>query len=150
MVAIDQAATSVSPCSPMMCAWTLRASTPKCWLRSERKRAVSRMVPEPITRSGGSADRGECRPCQHVDGIGGHQQDCIRCPLQYLRHDLAKDGGIPPEQFQARFSGPLVCSRSEDHHRRARDIVVGACPDAHRIRKRHGVHQVHGFALGTT
>jgi hypothetical protein len=40
----------------MICACTLRASTPKCRLRSDRKRAVSGIVPEPITRLGESAD----------------------------------------------------------------------------------------------
>ena len=57
MFAELQTGTSLSPCSPTMNAWTERASTPKWSDRAARKRAVSRIVPDPMTRSGGRPDR---------------------------------------------------------------------------------------------
>ena len=51
--AVLHAAISLSPCSPMMRACTLRGSTPKCSPRMYLKRAVSSTVPEPNTRFSG-------------------------------------------------------------------------------------------------
>ena len=50
------AAISLSPCSPMMKEWTLRLSTPKCSLKAYFKRAVSKTVPEPMTRFSGKPE----------------------------------------------------------------------------------------------
>ncbi len=53
MFADDHTATSESPCSPETWAWTERGSTPWRSASSIRKRAVSRIVPDPMTRSAG-------------------------------------------------------------------------------------------------
>ena len=46
-----QTASSLSPCSPMMKAWTFRLSTPSSSPSSCLSRPVSSTVPEPMTRS---------------------------------------------------------------------------------------------------
>ena len=53
MFAKLHAAISLSPCSPMMRACTLRGSTPRCSPRAYLKRAVSSVVPLPSTRLAG-------------------------------------------------------------------------------------------------
>ena len=56
MFAVLHAAISLSPCSPMMRACTLRGSTPRCSPRMYLKRAVSSTVPDPMTRFSGMPD----------------------------------------------------------------------------------------------
>ena len=79
---------SVSPCSPMMFACTLRASTSKYSPSRKRKRAVSRIVPEPMTRCGGQA---RALPASRTTA---RRPGCVattRMPPKPLRHDLAAD-----------------------------------------------------------
>jgi len=50
------AASSLSPCSPIINAWTLRLSISRCSPNRYLNRPVSRTVPEPITRFAGYPD----------------------------------------------------------------------------------------------
>ena len=57
MFAVLHAAISLSPCSPMMRACTLRGSTPEVLAQDVLlKRAVSSTVPDPMTRFLGMPD----------------------------------------------------------------------------------------------
>ena len=69
MFALDQTATSLSPCSPSMNAWTLRLSTPSLRPRRHLTRAVSRTVPEPMTRSGGNPESESAYPVRMSTGF---------------------------------------------------------------------------------
>jgi hypothetical protein len=93
--------------------------------------------------------RRERRPRQHVHRVRGHQQDGVGRARDHLRNDLTKNRGVSTQQLQSCLAGPLIGTGREDHDRRAVDIFVAAGPHAHRIRERHGVHQIHRLALCT-
>ncbi len=63
---------------------------------------------------------------EHVDGIGHHQQDCIRGNTQYVRNELAADIGIGLCQVDSSLAGFLLGTCGHDHYvgtRQHRDII---------------------------
>ena len=95
---------------------------PRCSPSSERKRALSRIVPEPNTRPSGQARyaRGDVR--HDVDGVRGDQQDGVRRGAQDGGDDLAEHRRVALEQTQPGFSRSL-----RDTGRQDDDVGAGQC-----------------------
>ena len=96
----------------MMKEWTLRLSTPKCSLKAYFKRAVSKTVPEPMTRFFREAGELQGRVGQDVYRVGDDEENALKVPFGDLRNDAFIDG--------LRFYGrdPILFRRVSDWRRR--------------------------------
>ena len=148
MLALDQTASSLSPCSPMMKACTLRPSTPSRWPSRYLSRAVSSTVPEPITRPAG---RPESRCAMQVSTSTGldttsstaSRAACTTCPTtadRMVRLRPSSATRVSPGRWlapAARMTSPA-----------AGEVAVIARPDMTGLGERNAVVDVRGLALG--
>ena len=108
---------------------------------------MSRIVPEPMTRAGGEAGDAVGQVRQHVDRVGGDEDDPVRVGLGDRGHDLAEDGRVLADEVDPRLARLLGGAGRDDRDRGAGTVGDRAGPDARRARERDGVHQVHRLAL---
>ncbi len=148
MFASDQTGTSLSPCSPMTKAWTLRASTRKCSLSRARKRAVSRIVPEPMIRDGGKrpspsacavrTSTGLVATTRTASGTTSASRGTMAPMTEALRP--ARSSRLSP----GRWPEPAAMTTIDAPGA----VLVRARADARRPRERDRVRDVHRLALG--
>ena len=118
-----------------------------------RKRAVSSVVPEPMTRVCRHAEFGRKmrRQMGHdIDGICHDQQNRVGRVREDGRDDLPKDFRVPLQQLQARFARFLGDPSGNNHDLRAGQIRIIARAHGQWMRERNCMLDIVGFSLGAS
>ena len=85
---------------------------------------------------------------EHVDGIGGDENDAVGIVASDFGDNLSEDGGVTLHEVETGLAGLLrgACGDYGDGGAGAIRIVSG--PDVGGVGEGDGMTQVHGFALG--
>ena len=84
---------------------------------------------------------------EHVDGVGGDQQQRVRGELHQMRHRVADDLRVAAKQVEATLARLLVVAGREDDQGSVGAVGIVAQRDARLVREGHGVVEVGDFAF---
>jgi hypothetical protein len=89
-----------------------------------RKRAVSRIVPEPITRAGSRPERRVATSVMMSTGFVATRRIASGAAARTLPTTVAEDGGVAGEELEPRLPGLLRDAGREDDDGGALQVVV--------------------------
>ena len=106
------------------------------------------MVPEPKTRCGGKSGVLQRGVGEHVDGIGGDENDAVGIVASDFGDDFSEDRGVTLHEVKTGLAGLLCGACGDDGDGGASAIRIVSSPNVRGVGERDGMTQVHGFAFG--